>query len=272
MPFEKLNNLKVFYETHGTVEETIVLIHHGFGSVRIWKDIWPRLTAGGFRVVTFDRRGFGRSEPGEDFQAFYESEDRYRSESVAELRELRSALGVGNLHLVGQCEGGVIGVDYAVRYPEDVKTLTVASTQCYSEVPMVELNAQKLVRKFSLLEPKLQLKMTEWHGKNAQIRYDQFAKYGGAYGADYFDLRPILPRVACPTLVLYPDRSAIFDVEQAIAFYRYLSKGEVAVFPRCGHNTYEQRPDEYARTVLGFIGRSLSGTTLTERPAVTCLA
>jgi pimeloyl-ACP methyl ester carboxylesterase len=272
MPFERLKNLRVFYETRGTGEETIILMHHGFGCLKIWKDVYPRLVAGGFKVVMFDRRGFGRSEPGEDFQAFYGNEDRYRSESVAELRELRNALGLVKFHLVGQCEGGVVGVDYAVRYPEDVTTLTVASTQCYSEVPMVELNALKLVSRFSLLEPKLQLKMTEWHGENAQTRYDQFANYGGAYGATYFDLRPILPRVACPTLVLYPDRSAIFDVEQAVAFYRHLPNGELAIFPRCGHNTYEQKPDEYARTVLGFITRSLSGTTLTEHPAMTCLA
>jgi len=225
MSFERLNNLRIFYETHGAGEETIILMHHGFGCVKIWKNVWPRLVAEGFKVVTFDRRGFGRSEPGEDFPAFYESEDRYRSESVAELRALRNALGLGKFHLVGQCEGGVVGIDYAVKYPEDVKTLTVASTQCYSEVPMVELNAQKLVRRFSLLEPKLQLKMTEWHGENAQARYDQFAKHGGAYGATYFDLRPILPRVACPTLVLYPDRSAIFNVEQAVAILPSSPKG-----------------------------------------------
>jgi pimeloyl-ACP methyl ester carboxylesterase len=272
MPFEKLNNRQVFYETHGRGEETIILMHHGFGCMRILKDVYPRFVAEGFRVVMFDRRGFGRSEPGEDFQTFYENEDRYRRESVAELRELKNALAIEECHLVGQCEGGVVGVDYAVKYPEDVRTLTVASTQCYSEVPMIELNSKKFIGKFSLLEPKLQLKMTEWHGRNAQTRYDQFAKYGGAYGMSYFDLRPMLPRVACPTLILYPDRSAIFDVEQAIALYRHLPKGEVAVFPRCGHNTYEQRPADYARTVLGFINRNLPGAALREPPAVTCLA
>jgi pimeloyl-ACP methyl ester carboxylesterase len=272
MPFEKINNVQVYYEVHGEGEETIILMHHGFGCMKIWKGIYPRLVTEGFKVLMFDRRGFGRSEPGNDFQVFYEDENRYRPESMAELRELKGILGIGKCHLVGQCEGGVVGVDYTVRYPDDVKTLTVASTQCFSKITTVELNEKKLVRRFSLLEPNLQFKMIEWHGENAQTRYDQFAKYGGAYGVNYFDLRPILPQVPCPTLVLYPDRSAIFDVEQAVAFYRHLSKGELAVFPKCGHNTYEQRPEDYTKTLLDFLKRNLQGADSRERPAMTCLA
>ncbi len=100
---------------------------------------------------------------------------------------------------------------------------------------------------------------------------NQFAKQGGAYGRDYFDLRPILHLVACPTLILYPDRSSIFDVEQSIAFYRHLTKGELAVFPKCGHNTYEQRPEDYINTVLGFMKRIMDGHGAVK-PAVSCLA
>jgi pimeloyl-ACP methyl ester carboxylesterase len=270
MPFVKNNNLQTYYEMHGQGED-IILIHHGFGSGKIWKAIYPQLVAGGYRVTIYDRRGFGKTEPGDDFKCFYES-DRYRPESVEELGAIKESLGIKECHIVGQCEGGVIGVDYAIKYPLEVKTLTVASTQCYSEIPMIELNATKLVKNFAHLEPALQAKMIEWHGENAQVRYDQFARYGGAYGMGYFDLRPILPLVICPTLVLYPDRSSIFDVEQSVAFYRRLSKGQLAVFPKCGHNTYDQRPEDYIRTVLDFIARSAKGEDARTRPITTCLA
>jgi hypothetical protein len=72
--------------------------------------------------------------------------------------------------------------------------------------------------------------------------------------------------------VLYPDRSFIFDVEQSIAFYRHLSRGELAVFPKCGQNTYEQRPDDYTHTILDFIMRNTEGGDSKIRPAMTCLA
>jgi len=270
MPFKKVNNLQIYYEVHGE-GEPIILMHHGFGCTKIWNAIYPRLVLQDYKVVMYDRRGFGRSERGGDFQAFYES-DRYRPESVEELRIIKESLGIEECHLVGQCEGGVVGVDYSIKYPREVKTLTVASTQCYSEVPMTELNAVRLVKKFTDLEPGLQAKMIDWQGEAAETNYNQFTKYGGAYGMNYFDLRPILPLVACPTLVLYPDRSSIFYVEQSVAFYRHLTRGELAVFPKCGHNTYEQRPEDYIRNVLDFIMRNTEGEDSKVRPAMTCLA
>jgi pimeloyl-ACP methyl ester carboxylesterase len=270
MPFEKINGLRVFYEVRGE-GEVIILLHHGFGSSKIWKALSGRFILEGYRIVMYDRRGFGQSEEGHDFWEFYES-DRYRRESVEELKALKDFLGIGECHIVGQCEGGVVGIDYAVKYPREVKTLTTASTQCYSEVPMTELISRKFIDKFEKLQPDQQAKMVEWQGERAQVTYDHFARYGGAYGIDFFDLRPILPLVTCPTLVLYPDRSAVFDVEQSLAFYRHLPKGELSVFPRCGHNTYDQRPQDYARTVLDFLGRNKEGVVEKVRPAITCLA
>lgn len=162
MPFETVNHLQVYYEVHGE-GEVIILMHHGFGCTKIWNNIYPSFVAEGYRVVMFDRQGFGRSERGNDFLDFYKS-DRYRPESVEELRIIKERLGIKECHLVGQCEGGVVGVDYSIKYPREVKTLTVASTQCYSEVPMTELNRARLVNKFADLEPRLKVKLIDWHG------------------------------------------------------------------------------------------------------------
>lgn len=63
MPFEKVNGLHLYYEVHGE-GEVIVLLHHGFGSAKIWTGIYPQFVAQGFKVVMYDRRGFGRSEGG----------------------------------------------------------------------------------------------------------------------------------------------------------------------------------------------------------------
>jgi pimeloyl-ACP methyl ester carboxylesterase len=178
VPFEKINGLEVYYQVHGE-GEAIVLMHHGFGCIRIWDAIYPQFVTLGYKVVMYDRRGFGRSEGGNNFFEFYES-DRYRSESVTELRLIKERLGIESFHLVGQCEGGVVGVDYAVAYPLEVKTLTVAGTQCYSEVPMTELNMMKIVRKFACLGKDLRAKMVEWHGEQAEMKYNQFATRGGA--------------------------------------------------------------------------------------------
>ena len=270
MPFEKVNNLRIYYEVHGE-GEVIILMHHGFGSTRIWDYVYSRFVAQGYRVVMFDRRGYGRSERGDDFPEFLKS-NRYRLESVEELRILKEKLGITECHLVGQCEAGAIGIDYSIKYPHEVKTLTVAGTQCYSKVPMTEFVVTKFKKQFADLEPNLQAKTIKNHGEAAEMNYNLFIEAGGAYGLDFFDLRPILPLVTCPTLVIYPDRSIYFDVEQSIAFYRHLLKGELAVFPKCGHDTHEERPEDYTRTILDFIKRNTKSEASNAHPAMTCLA
>ncbi len=274
MPFEKINGREIYYESHGH-GETIVLLHHGFGCSKIWKNIYPGLVESGYRIIMYDRIGYGKSEKRKDFEEYYLS-DAFCSECIKELAALREVLGFESFHIVGQCEGGVIGTKYAVEYPEQVKTVTTSSTQCYSKITMAEFNRLKFPSKFQELEPKLKEKFTDWHDiDHAESYYNLFAKYGGAYGIGCFDLRETLRLVTCPSLVLYPDRSALFDVDQAVAFYQSLPKGELAILPKCGHNTYDQRPREYVISILDFLERTRSaGTTSvnSDPQKITCLA
>lgn len=78
----------------------------------------------------------------------------------------------------------------------------------------------------------------------------------------------------CPTLVLYPDRSFLFEMEQGVAFYRHLPKGELAVLPSCGHNTYDEQPEQYGSHIVNFLARHRFGDEIptignTVRP-ITC--
>ena len=97
MPFADINGLKIYYEMHGD-GDTIVLLHHGFGCTKMWKDIYPAFVDKGYRILMYDRRGYGQSEKGPDFQAFYES-DSFRPESVAVLDLLRDVFDVVAPHV-----------------------------------------------------------------------------------------------------------------------------------------------------------------------------
>jgi pimeloyl-ACP methyl ester carboxylesterase len=254
MPFVNIKGIKIYYEVHGD-GDTIVLLHHGFGSTKIWKDIYPNLSKNGYRVIMYDRRGYGQSEKGGDFEEFYVS-DSFCLESVQELAMLREILNFDSFHIIGQCEGGVIGIEYAFKYPDQIKTMVISSTQCYSKTTMIEVNKLAFPKTFQDLEPEVKEKLTYLQGgKHVECFYDLFRQYGGAYGKGVFDLRNVLASVKCPTLVLYPDRSILFDVDQAVEFYRHLPQGELAILPRCGHNTYEEQPEEYIRFILNFLKR-----------------
>ncbi|MBU2551638.1 MAG: alpha/beta hydrolase [Proteobacteria bacterium] len=254
MPFTTIKGLRTFYEVHGR-GETIVLLHNGFSCVKMWRDIYPGLVRAGYQVVMYDRRGYGLSEEGPDFPDFYVS-DGFREASVQAMAALMKHLGLDRFHIVGQCEGGVVGLDYAIRYPDQVRTLTTASTLCFLTTTLEEFNRAKFPDSFQGLTPRIQGKYFDWHGpERAEAFFNLCSRYGGEYGRGVFDLRGDLPQVTRPVLVMYPDRGHFFEVEQGVAFYRGLPRGELAVFPRCGHNIHEHYPEDYARQVLSFLSR-----------------
>ncbi len=257
MPVADINGIKLHYEIQG-YGDPVLLLHHGFGCTKMWEKIIPSLVEQGYKAVSYDRRGYGQSGLGAHFEDFYVS-DRFRPESVDELESLRDWLGIDSFHIVGQCEGGVVAVDYAARYPHRVKSIVISSTLCYSTIFMSEFNAIKFTKSFEELDPDLKTKLTDWHGERTEPFFNQFRQFGGAYGKYIFDLRPTLELVNCPTLVLYPDRSFLFEVEQGVAFYRHLPKGELAVLPDCGHNTYDEQPEQYGSHIVGFLARHRFG-------------
>ena len=82
MPFAKIDGVNIYYEVHGH-GQPVVFLHHGFGSTKIWKHIYPSLVEKGFSNIMYDRRGYGQSEKGSDLQKYYLS-DKFRPESVVE--------------------------------------------------------------------------------------------------------------------------------------------------------------------------------------------
>lgn len=254
MPFTNIKGTKLSYEIQGQ-GDPVVLLHHGFGSTAIWKDIGPGLARAGYQAIMYDRRGFGRSGAGVGFREYYVSET-FRDDCVLELDRLLEFLGIEAAHLLGQCEGGVIALDFALARPGKVRTVTTSSTLCFSEVPMTELNKKMFPVPFSGLDPETREKLNLWHGEQrALFLFELGRQFGGAYGQGVFDLRKMLSRVFCPVFILYPDRSSLFAVEQGVALYRHVQNSELAVLPKCGHNTYEQLPEEYLRQVIAFLQR-----------------
>ena len=254
MPFTTINGIKLYYEDHGE-GEPVMLLHHGFGCTKIWKGIWPALVKNGYRVIMYDREGFGQTGKRSDWAEYYVS-DSFNLQSISEMDAFASFMGLDSFHILAQCEGGVIGVEYAIHYSHRVKTLITSSTQCYSTMTMREFGNLKWPDPFTEIDPEMQKKFIYWHGKDYAEDFFNLARVaGGAYGIGFFDIRESLEKVQCPSLVIYPDRSVLFDVQQGVDFYKALPKGELSVLAKCGHNTYELQPEEYIRNVLSFLNR-----------------
>ncbi|RDZ11075.1 alpha/beta hydrolase [Priestia megaterium] len=89
--------IELYYEDHGT-GKPVVLIHGWPLSGRSWEYQVPALVEAGYRVITYDRRGFGKSSQpwdGYDYETF-----------AADLHQLLEHLDLTNVTLVGFSMGG----------------------------------------------------------------------------------------------------------------------------------------------------------------------
>jgi non-heme chloroperoxidase len=99
--------LKLYYESHGS-GDPVVLVHAYPMTSDSWEKQIRPLMAAGFRVILYDRRGFGRSD---------RSSADYRLDAlVSDLNALMEGLDLRNAVLIGHSMGGAEVVRYLSRF------------------------------------------------------------------------------------------------------------------------------------------------------------
>lgn len=99
---------------------TVVLLHGKNFSGAYWAPTIKALTAAGYRVVVPDQIGFGKSSKPERFQ--------YTFQQLADLtRTLLDRLGIKTAGIVGHSMGGMLGVRFALQFPERVERLVLVN-------------------------------------------------------------------------------------------------------------------------------------------------
>lgn len=113
MPTLTSGSVDIHYEDTGGGGRPIVLIHGWPLSGASWSEQVPALTDAGYRVVTYDRRGFGQSgKPGTDSSYDYDT-------LTGDLDTLMTALDLSDATLVGFSMGGGEVARYIGSYGED---------------------------------------------------------------------------------------------------------------------------------------------------------
>lgn len=93
----------------------LVFLHAGVADKRMWRDQMAAF-ANRFRVVAYDRRGFG--------------ETRYQPEVFSHMKDLRAVLdelAIEQANLVGCSQGGRFAVDFTLAYPKRVAKLVLVA-------------------------------------------------------------------------------------------------------------------------------------------------
>jgi pimeloyl-ACP methyl ester carboxylesterase len=257
MPSIELPGVHLWYNDTGGTGTPVIFLHAASGTSDSWVYQLPAFTAAGYRCITYDRRGWGRSRPlptGE--QPGYGSDD---------LHGLVEHLGLARLHMVATAAGGIGGLDYALLHPERVRSLVVANSiggvqdPAYLEVQhrLRPPEIQALPVELRELGPSYRAINPE--GTSRWLAIERASRPEGSHGPGQPLRQPMtlarLETMRIPVLVLVGDADLISPPALMRLLAAPIPQCQLVTVPEAGHAAFWEQPELWNRLVLEFIGQ-----------------
>jgi proline-specific peptidase len=130
-----VDGYQVWYRRVGSAGIPLLVLHGGPGAGHDYLEPLEALAAER-TVIFYDQLGCGKSDRPND-------RSLWRMERfVAEVGTVRHALGLGQIHLLGQSWGGWLAIEYMLTHPPGVISLVLASTS--ASIPQFVAEAARL--------------------------------------------------------------------------------------------------------------------------------
>jgi non-heme chloroperoxidase len=267
---ENSTPIDLYYEDHGS-GPPVVLIHGWPLSGRSWEKQLTALLAAGRRVITYDRRGFGKSSQpatGYEYDTFAE-----------DLHKLVTALDLRDFALVGFSMGGGEVARYIGTYGNErvSKAVFMAAVPPFllktADNPQgVDMSVFEGIKKGIAADRPAFLSQFLANFYNVdllggkqisdEVVRDNWNIAAGAspvgtlqcVTAWYTDFRKDLPRIEVPTLVIHGDSDRIVPIEVSGKPTQQAIKGSRLVTVKGGpHGLNWTHADEVNRELIGFL-------------------
>lgn len=253
--FADLTGVKLWFVDTGGSGIPIVLLHANTGTSAVWDNQIASFSRAGYRVIAFDRRGWGKStaeptgpQPG----------------SIAEdLDALADYLKLPKFHLVGIAGGGFAALDYAGWRPERLRSLVIAaSTGQLSDKEMVDFTARieiaalrKLPAVYREVGPSF--RGSDPEGTKRWIDIDEHAQQPGAVSQPLRTPNTFakLENIPNPTLILAADADLLAPPALMRLWAAHVKNHEWASVSEAGHAIAWEQPEAFNETVLAFVKR-----------------
>jgi pimeloyl-ACP methyl ester carboxylesterase len=264
-----VDGVRLAYRDRGE-GEPVVFVHGTPSHSYEWRDVVPEVEAAGYRAVTYDLLGYGRSERPLD-----------RDTSVTAQAELLVALldelGLQRPTLVTHDIGGAVGQRIAVLHPERVRRLVLIDTVSYDSWPSAtwrEIIANRLDEYAAMsaedFEEMLtrQLRMTVAdEAMPDDVLRAYLAPHRGALGRTSFfehqvrhydsrhteELTDRVGGLSLPVRIPWGQEDRWQPTHYAERLAKDIPGAELVVVPGAGHFLMEDDPARVTREVLDFL-------------------
>jgi 3-oxoadipate enol-lactonase len=259
MPYINVNDVKIYYETHGK-GDTIVFLNGILANTSSWmKQV--AFFSRRFRVILLDFRGQGNSD---------KPATKYPMEMHAEdVKALLDHLGISSVHMVGISFGGEVALVFAAKYPERLRSLVVACAVSHVTPSVKTLADRWLVAArlrsgkdlFEIVCPDLfsdEFIKSNWDFVNSTaplydvgIDIDAFIEL--LKGFMQLNIAPRLSRIRTPTLVIAAEQDKLKPEHYSKAIHEHITGSKFVIIKKSGHTVIWERPEEFNVTVADFI-------------------
>jgi non-heme chloroperoxidase len=265
--------INIYTEDTGGTGRPVILIHGWPLSAEAWKGQIPALTAAGYRVLSYDRRGFGRSD---------KPDSGYDYDTLAsDLAGLIEDRGLSDVTLVGFSMGGGEVARYVGTYGEGKLRSVVfaAAVPPYlmqgpdnPEGPLTKEKAKEMedglkadratffdgfTRDF--FSANGELKVSEQQRQEAIalcMQSDQTAALGAMKAFGTTDFRDDLTKISVPTLVIHGDADGIVPLEgSGQRTHAAIAGSTLVVVEGAPHGFNVSHADRFNSELLDFLKR-----------------
>ena len=258
---------QVYYESYGSGDTAVVLVHGWGMSLRMWDYTLPALTAAGYRVVALDHRGCGQSD--KDFA------DLGIDAIAGVVQALVRELGLARVVLNGWSLGGAVVVAAAAGLGSTCSglVLTCAATPAYLQKPdfphggteealaatLEAMAADRAAFLMALAEgvcaAEVSPAVTNWMWQIFMDASPMAAQALAELGP--LDQRAVLASLSVPILAFVGGMDAVVDPAVCRSVVEFNPGAEVMEFPEAGHAPFIEESGRYNRELLQFLDNHL---------------
>ena len=258
MSFVNINNQTIHYIDHGGSGPAVILSHGFSMDHEMWsKQVKPLVTAG-WRVITYDERGWGQTSHQGEFTYWDLAED---------LLSLMDFLEVEKAVLVGMSQGGFLSMRAALLQPDRVKALVLIDSEGSALVEDEKTLYKSLYE--AMLESGMAGPLGEtlasflfapdysgvdfWRGKWNSRNPERWADATEClFERDDIDDR--LSEIKCPTLIFHGDLDASIPLERGKRMAELLgSETQFIVIEGAGHTPNLEKPEMVNPPLIEFL-------------------
>ena len=254
--FAELAGVRLWFTDTGGTGVPIVLLHANTGTSAVWENQIASFARAGYRVIAFDRRGWGKSiaNPATGPQP---------GTIAGDLDALGDHLKLDRFHLLGVAGGGFAALDYAAWRPQRLRALVIgASTGQIADREIADFIARIEIPEIRK-QPAAYLEVSpSYRGADPQgtRQWSEIEERSRQPGSPNQPLRTPntfakIATIPTSTLVIAADSDLLAPPALMRIWAAHMQNHEWAVVPDAGHAVSWERPGVFNELVLDFVRR-----------------